>query len=202
MKSLLAPLLAMAVLAMGLTAPAQASDPRSRLLAERQQLEQRFDAEEQACAGRFAVYACIEDSRARRRAALAPVREQLLRMDDAERQQRAEARREAVARKQAEVAARLASAPESPAEPVSPPPARPQVPAAVAPPASSPPPRRPADEAAAARRAAALEEATRRAAETQRRIDQRLQRQREERARQGREPDTLPRPGAASAPTR
>ncbi len=73
---------------------------RARLAAERQRLEAVYLAEEAACGLRFAVTGCVEDVRARRRAALAPLRERELVLDDTERQERAAARRQAIAERQ------------------------------------------------------------------------------------------------------
>ena len=69
--------------------PVWAEDERTRIAAERQSLTERFTAEESACRTRFAVNACLDDVRARRRAALAPLRERELRLAEAERQRRA-----------------------------------------------------------------------------------------------------------------
>ena len=79
---------------------------RTRLVAERRVLSERFATEESACAKRFAVTACVDDTRARRRAALAPLRERELRLDEAERQQRGADRRAAIASKVAAAASR------------------------------------------------------------------------------------------------
>ena len=79
---------------------------RGAITAERQRLEATFAAEEAQCRERFAVTACVDDVRQRRRAALARPRAQELALDDVERQQKALARREAVARKQKEAAER------------------------------------------------------------------------------------------------
>ncbi len=62
---------------------------RDRLAAERQSLLDGFSVEEHACRERFAVTACMDELRVRRRAALAPLRERELALMDAERQQRA-----------------------------------------------------------------------------------------------------------------
>jgi hypothetical protein len=73
-----------------LSGPARAQgSERESLVAERQGLVDRFAAEERACRERFAVTACVDELRVRRRAALEPLRERELALDDAERQQRA-----------------------------------------------------------------------------------------------------------------
>jgi hypothetical protein len=63
-------------LAAGLPSVAVAADnDRNRITAERKATAAQFAAEEKACAERFAVTACVDDVRARRREALAPLRE-------------------------------------------------------------------------------------------------------------------------------
>jgi hypothetical protein len=198
-------------LALGLVAallPAQADEARQRLVAERAALLQRFAAEERACADRFAVTACLDEVRSRQRAALEPLREQELRIDEAERQRRADERRAAVAQKQAELARR-------PLPPVAPE-WRLREPAGAASatqaaPAGAEPPRRAvapsrdaaAEAAEAGQRARSLQEARERAKAAEAGIRERRARQKEALAAKGRQPDSLPRPGAsASAPAR
>lgn len=79
---------------------AERAAERGRLGAERQRIEAVYAAEEAACGQRFAVTGCVEDARARRRAALAPLRERELGLDDVERQERAAARRQAIVERQ------------------------------------------------------------------------------------------------------
>lgn len=79
---------------------AESADERARLAGERQAISQRFDQEEQACQQKFATTGCLADVRARRRDALAPLRERELSLADQERQQRAQERRRAVVAKQ------------------------------------------------------------------------------------------------------
>jgi hypothetical protein len=86
---------------------AQATE-RERLVAERQGLVDRFAAEELACRERFAVTACVDELRLRRRAALEPLRERELLLDDAERQQRAAERQAARAARPQPASAALA----------------------------------------------------------------------------------------------
>jgi len=199
---------------------------------ERAQLLQRFDDEERSCAQRFRVNDCLEDSRSRRRAALAPLRERLLALDAAERERKAQARQDAVARKQADRTASLAATAEAastgqgaqrapgaslafaPAtEPATAPattprsaapesaeraPNEPQpalAPASRAAPAPAAAARNADAGASAARqRALALRQAQQRRAQVQARIDERLRRQRESLALQGRTPDRLAQP--------
>ena len=66
---------------------AAADDERARLVQQRRVLNATFAAEEQACGQRFAVTACVDDLKLRRRQALAPLREQELQIDEAERVQ-------------------------------------------------------------------------------------------------------------------
>ncbi len=84
-------------------------DARAQIAVERRVIEERYTAEQRACRERFAVTACLDGSRARRRAELAPLRERELRLDDAQRQARAQERRAAVAAKQAAAASQPAS---------------------------------------------------------------------------------------------
>lgn len=100
------------LLGLPVTAVAAESE-RSRITDERKAMAAQFAAEERACAHRFAVTACMDDVRARRRKALAPLRERELKLDDADRQQRALERRNAIARRQADVAQRAPAPPES-----------------------------------------------------------------------------------------
>lgn len=102
-----------------------AASDRGAISAERKRLEAAFAAEEAQCRERFAVTACVDDVRQRRRAALASPRAQELALDDADRLQRAQVRREAVARKQKEAAERPVVAPEPQREPRLPPPPAP-----------------------------------------------------------------------------
>ena len=90
---------------------ADPGDERTRLAGERQAITQRFDQEEQACRLKFAATGCLADVRARRREALAPLRERELSLADQERQQRGEERRRAVAAKQQAAAAQLVQGP-------------------------------------------------------------------------------------------
>jgi colicin import membrane protein len=91
---------------------AWAADPatdRRALQAERSRLAAAYAAEEAACEQRFAVTACREDVRLRRRDALDRLRSQELALDDQARQQRADERRAAVRARQQQAAERTAS---------------------------------------------------------------------------------------------
>ena len=87
------------IAAMPLPAAAQSSE-REQLAAERRVLSERFAAEERECRQRFAVTACVDDVRIRRRDGLTPLRDRELRLDEAERRQRAKERQAALASKQ------------------------------------------------------------------------------------------------------
>jgi hypothetical protein len=75
------------------------ADERARISAQRQELTMQFDARERACRGRFAATSCVEEVRALKRQALAPLRERELQLDAAERKQRLDQRQAAVAAK-------------------------------------------------------------------------------------------------------
>lgn len=88
-----------------------APQERAQLRAERHQLSETFAREERACALQFMVTACLDDARARRREALAPLRERELSLDEAERRAKADQRRLAIAAKQALAASQPAASP-------------------------------------------------------------------------------------------
>jgi colicin import membrane protein len=91
----------------------QAADSEgSRIAGERKAMAERYAAEERACVSRFAVTACVDEVRARRREALAPLRDRELKLDEAERQHRAQDRRQAIAQRQAEAGQRAPAPPE------------------------------------------------------------------------------------------
>ena len=107
MKAWLAATLALS----GMVTGAPAADERAQLAGERQAITQRFDQEEQACMQKFATTGCLADARARRRDALAPLRERELSLADQERQQRAQERRRTLTAKQQAAADRPAERP-------------------------------------------------------------------------------------------
>ena len=72
-----------------------------RIAARRAELERAHGARERACRERFALAACVDEVATQRRRELAALREQELKLDDAQRQQRADARRRAIERRQA-----------------------------------------------------------------------------------------------------
>jgi colicin import membrane protein len=110
---------------------------RASIEAERKAIETRWVDAQQTCKQRFAVNACIDEAKAERRQALAVQREAQLKLDDAERKQRAKTKQAALAQKQADAASRVApvvtnkaSAPRATSKPT--PVARPAVNAASA----------------------------------------------------------------------
>lgn len=174
------------------TGAASAREPggeREALARERSRLQARFAAEEAACRDRFAVNACRDEVRERRREALEPLRERELALDEADRRERAAERRRAIRARQEEAARRPPPPTESRLRP------RELAPAASrAMPARTPPDRR-TRESEAAGRAAAAERRREDALATQERIEQR-QREREA---AGRTALPLPLPGSAPA---
>nr|WP_315192290.1 hypothetical protein [uncultured Albidiferax sp.] len=61
---------------------------QARIDAERKRIEQRFAEEEAACFQKFAVNACRDESRARRRVDMADLRRQEIALNDAERKRK------------------------------------------------------------------------------------------------------------------
>jgi colicin import membrane protein len=189
-------ILALALVLLAPQALEAAESERARIAAERKAMADLYAAEEKACASRFAVTACVDDVRARRRESLAPLRAQELTLEEAQRQQRALQRRQAIAARQAEVASR--------------PPAPPLTETRVRQPTlpSSSAARAPRAHGDAHLRATELRatEAERRAGEARIRQDeakavqQRVERRLAEREAQGKKSMPLPVPGAASAP--
>ena len=171
-----------------------AADERARIAAERHAVEQQFAADETECRERFAVTACLDDAKAKRRGALAELKRQELVLDDAERKRKAADRLLAVERRRAEAAARAEA-----------PPAVVKPPRGAAPPAAiasrpAPVPHTPPvpDEQAAARRAAQAQKLRDEAAEDRRQIQLRE----EERARKGKPVTPLPVPPEAASGAR
>ena len=166
-----------------------ASTDRENIHRERQVIQQEYAVQEKACQARFAVTDCVEEVRARKRKALAPLRERELQLDAADRQQRASERQAAVAAKKQAAAERPEPAP--PVQPrlrkSSPVPSG-HIPVA-------PPPVDPTRATEAAARARDAESRKAAAKQTQDRIAKRLA----ERAQQGKLYKPLPVPGAASA---
>lgn len=61
---------------------------RARIASERADVDARYAREEAACYGKFAVNDCLNEARARRRAALADLRRQDISINDAERKRK------------------------------------------------------------------------------------------------------------------
>ena len=102
-------LLALALITAG--GPLRAADvERLRINADRAAVESRYRAAEAQCQQRFVVVSCVDEAKAQRRKELAALRERELIIDDADRKQRAAARRDDIANKETMVAARAASA--------------------------------------------------------------------------------------------
>ncbi|MFY7941373.1 MAG: hypothetical protein ACOVOX_10740 [Burkholderiaceae bacterium] len=70
-----------------------AAAERTRIAQERSTADQRFLEQEKACAARFVVTSCVEAARKAHRDAIAPLRQQEILLDDAQRQERAAQRR-------------------------------------------------------------------------------------------------------------
>ena len=189
------------------------SDPRGereRIARERAALEARFTESEAACQSRFAVTDCVNDAKAERREALAPLRRQAIALDDAQRKQRAAQRQENVRKKLSEAraperevvvrgAAAAASQPAAATsdEPASAPPRESKQKAAPKPnPARTPKAAPPAaDRRAAEAQAQARLEERRRAAQAHREA---VERRNAERALSGKRADPLPLPASAA----
>jgi len=85
---------------------AQPAAGRAELLQQRRLVDLNHQRELQACQQRFAVTACVDEARLRRRAADEPLRQALLLRDQRARQERAAERRRVVAAKQRAAGAR------------------------------------------------------------------------------------------------
>jgi hypothetical protein len=101
-----------------LVAVAQADDSptdiqaqRSRLVRERSAAEQQFAADKQDCESRFAVTACLDRAKAKRRSTLDDLSRQKTVLDDIQRKQRAAARQREVEHHLREADDRAAAAP-------------------------------------------------------------------------------------------
>ena len=168
-----------------------AADARVRLMNERQAVQDQFAEAERACQQRFAVSACVDDVRVRRRAALEPLRERELQLNDEQRRQRAQEREAArVARR----TARETQALMAPAPAASRPQATPATPRPTPPRQAQPDPSSKAAEAAA--RAKVAQQRREAALASQAEVARRLTQRRTE----GKSLTALPTPEAASMP--
>jgi colicin import membrane protein len=174
-----------------------AGGERQRIADERLAVGALYDEMERNCQQKFAVTSCVDEVRARRREALAPLRERELRLDETDRSQRAAERRAAVAAKQQAALSRVA-----PAEPMVLVPRLREAPASAAPAARAPRPQRAATAASgraqdAASRAQLAQQRRDAARATQERVARRLA----EREKSSRRSPPLPLPGASAADT-
>lgn len=186
-------LLLSALLAAGAQAQQDnAAQPLQRRLdAARAAADARFESESAACRQRFAVNACIDTARQRRRQAVVSLQAEQRALDEADRRQRAADRQAEVTRKQAEVARRDAASAPAPAASAADAPIGPRPRAAASPRADA--------SDAAAKAAVRAEAARQRQAEIQ--ADQaRIQARMAKRAAQGKQPLPLPPVPGASAP--
>lgn len=181
---------------------------RERIARERVTVESAYLAAERECQDRFAVTACVENARRKRRSDLAELRRQATVLDEAQRKQRAERRRQAIRDNQArdEAQSRGVEA-KSPREPVVVPPQRrtPVAPESVKVPRPSPakaaPLRSPATSAspAAAQTEAARNKANYEARQREAQAHRDKVKRRNEEGAQRRKPaDSLPVPPASS----
>lgn len=190
---------ALGLLAAAGPALAEPARERAQLLARQAELTQAFEQEQAQCRSRFVVTPCLEDVASRRRAALEPIRDRLLQLDERDRRERAGSRQQAVqaklqererreraAAERAQQAASEAAAAGPGKAGVAPRPAAPQAVLRAAAAASQAAER---EQAARAR----AEQARERQAQAQQR-QQRVQKRLEERAAEGKPPQPLPTP--------
>jgi len=117
-----------ALAGVAVSAPAHAvENERAQIARERAEVEARYGERERECRGRFVVTSCIDDAKRERRQALDALRARELRLDEATRRTRTDARRAELAAKTAEDtrrdeehAARAASAPPRTGKPFEP----------------------------------------------------------------------------------
>ncbi len=92
--------IALCAIACCVGAAVQALDPhaaeRQRIDAERATAAAHYDERLRACAGRFAVTACVDEAKRERRETLSRLKHEQSRLDDAERRRRAQERTEAL----------------------------------------------------------------------------------------------------------
>jgi hypothetical protein len=104
-------LLVLAAVAQADDSPTDIKAQRSRLLRERSAAEEQFAAEKRECESRFAVTACLDRAKARRRSTLDDLSRQKTVLDDIQRKQRAAARQREVEHHLREADDRAAAAP-------------------------------------------------------------------------------------------
>jgi hypothetical protein len=98
--------LLLAAMAFGSTMAQDPAVERHRIEAERRQLEAGFASEDAACRQRFEVTRCVDEVKARRRAALGGLRQQEMLIADAERRKRAAARMQVIEAKRIDAESR------------------------------------------------------------------------------------------------
>jgi colicin import membrane protein len=179
--------------------PADETQRRERLAAERAVAQARYDTAVRECQTAFAITGCINQAKAGRRSALERITREEALLDDAQRRRRADERRQRIAQKQQAVAARAAaSAPD----------VRLREPRQVAPPASGPRPSRRIEPRSRETEAAEAAAAKHRVEQAQRRREraaahEEAVRQRNEKERAEGKPPAAPLPvPQASAPSR
>jgi colicin import membrane protein len=179
--------------------PADETQRREHLAAERAAAQARYDTAVRECQSAFAVTGCINEAKAGRRSALDRITREEALLDDAQRRRRAEERRQRIAQKQQAATARAAaSAPD----------VRLRAPRQLAPPASAPRPSRRVEPRSPATEAAEAAAAKRRVDQAQQRREraaahEEAVRQRNEKERAEGKPPAAPLPvPQASAPLR
>ena len=172
---------------------ADAPADRARIQAQQQRLDAAFTAETAACRERFAVTACVDEVRLRRRDALAPLRAQTQALDEAELSVRASARRQALKDKQGQRAPGKAASAVVEAKPRAAPAASVTRPETLAPLVDQG-----SRQADAAHRAQAARAQQARAVADQEKVRQRLLEKQAQRLRKGGPAAPLPAPAAAS----
>jgi colicin import membrane protein len=90
---------AVTLAAPGLAGTEDTAAERDRIARERSAAQQRFDAQERACADRFAVTACVDAARRERRESLGRLRREETLLDEAQRKRLAAERMEVIRRK-------------------------------------------------------------------------------------------------------
>ena len=156
--------------AAGAAAAPNESTERARIQSARRNVEAQFQQATQDCRVQFAVTACVDEAKAQRRASLADLRAQQVKLDDEDRRRRAAERVQGIDQKRSEKAALAASASAATAAVVAPKVTKPRAPS----PSHSHPAPIDGGAQAAARRAQAAEVRRQEAEKEQTKIAQRL----------------------------
>ncbi len=109
MRSSLLPRLLLALVATGANALADDASLRQQIAAERAAIDTRFERDQAECGQRFALNACLDDARLRRRQAMATLQARQLEIDTRQRVQRAAERQRELERKSQQLNARQAA---------------------------------------------------------------------------------------------